>query len=179
MKACTSVWFSGMGHSWTLATLTGSIVTLFSEMTSLRYLIYLQWNSHFSGRRNNLCSTRISKTLWTACLCSFSVFVKIRMSSKYTTTIPLAIRVLKMSFIIVWKVAGLLVIPKNIMRGSKRPQLVRKAAFHSSLGFMCTLLKPHWTSSFVKYLALQSWEMSSEMRGKRYLFLIVMAFSAQ
>jgi len=31
-----------------------------------------------------------------------------------------------MSFIIVWKVAGLLVIPKNIMRGSKRPRLVRK-----------------------------------------------------
>jgi len=28
-----------------------------------------------------------------------------------------------MSFIIVWKVAGLLVIPKNIMRGSKRPPL--------------------------------------------------------
>jgi len=33
-----------------------------------------------------------------------------------------------MSFIIVWKVAGLLVIPKNITRGSKRPRLVRKAA---------------------------------------------------
>jgi len=29
------------------------------------------------------------------------------MSSKYTTMIPLAIRVLKMSFIIVWKVAGI------------------------------------------------------------------------
>jgi len=38
----------------------------------------------------------------------------------------------KTSFIIVWKVVGLLVIPKNITRGSKRPQLVRKAAFHSS-----------------------------------------------
>jgi len=37
-----------------------------------------------------------------------------------------------MSFIIVWKVAGLLVIPKNITRGSKRPRLVRKAAFHLS-----------------------------------------------
>jgi len=29
-------------------------------------------------------------------------------------------RVLKMSFIIVWKVAGLLVIPKNIMRVSQK-----------------------------------------------------------
>ena len=51
-------------------------------------------------------------------------------------------RVLKMSFIIVWKVAGLLVILKNITRGSKWPRLVRKAAFHSFLGLMHMLLKP-------------------------------------
>ena len=75
------------------------------------------------------------------------------MLSKYTTMIPSAMRVLKISFIIVWKVAGLLVILKNIMRGSKRPQLVQKAAFHSSLGLMHMLLKPQWMSSFVKYLA--------------------------
>ena len=88
-------------------------------------------------------------------------------------------RVLKMSFIIVWNVAGLLVIPKNITRDSKRPQLVQKAAFHSSLGLMHTLLKSHWTLSFVKYLASQSWETSLEMREMGYLFLTVMAFSAQ
>ena len=93
--------------------------------------------------------------------------------------IPLAIRVLKMSFIIVWKVAGLLVILKNITRGSKRPRLVQKAAFHSSPGLMRMLLKPQWTSSFVKYQALRSWETSSEMRGRGYLFLTVMAFSAR
>ena len=62
----------------------------------------------------------------------------------------------KTSFIMVWKVAGLLVILKNITRGSKRPQLVWKAAFHSSLGLICTLLKLQWISSFVKYLALRS-----------------------
>jgi len=62
-------------------------------------------------------------------------------------------RVLKISFIIVWKVVGLLVIPRNITRGSKRPPLVWKAAFYSSPGLMHTLLNPHWTSSFVKYLA--------------------------
>jgi len=47
----------------------------------------------------------ISKTLQTTHSCSSSVFVKIKMSSKYTTTIPSAMTVLKTSFIIVWKVA--------------------------------------------------------------------------
>ena len=78
------------------------------------------------------------------------------MSSKYTTMIPLAMTVQKTLFIMIWKVAGLLVILKNITRGSKRPRLVQKAAFHSSPGLICTLLKPQQTLSFVKYLALQS-----------------------
>jgi len=57
---------------------------------------------------------------------------------------------------VVWKVVELLVIPKNIMRGSKRPQLVQEAAFHSFPGLMCTLLEPQQTSSFVKYQTPQS-----------------------
>ena len=75
--------------------------------------------------------------------------------------------------------AGLLVIPKNIIRSSKRPQLVQKAVFHSSLGLMYTLLKLQQTSSFVKYWAPWSWETSSEMKGSGYLFLMVMVFRAQ
>jgi len=59
-------------------------------------------------------------------------------------------------------VAGLLVILKNITRGLKH-----------------ILLKSHWTSSFVKYLAPQSWETSWEIRGRGYQFLTVMAFSAR
>ena len=78
------------------------------------------------------------------------------MSSKYTTMIPSAMRVLKILFIIVWKVAGLLVILKNIMRGLKKLRLVQKATFHSSPGLMCMLLKPQQMSSFVKYQALRS-----------------------
>ena len=124
MKTCTSVQFSRVGQLQTLVTLTGSITILFSAITSLRYSICFQWNSHFSRWKNNLYSTSISKILQTAHLCSSSIFIKIRMLSKYTTTIPSAMRVLKISFIIVWKVAGLLVIPKNITKGSKRPQLV-------------------------------------------------------
>jgi len=84
-----------------------------------------------------------------------------------------------MSFIMVWKVAGLLVILKNITKGSNRPRLVQKATFHSSLGLMRTLLKPQRTSSLVKYLALQSWDMSSEISGRGYLFLTIMKLSAR
>ena len=84
-----------------------------------------------------------------------------------------------MSFIIVWKVAGLLVIPKNITKGPNRPQLVQKTAFHSSLGLMRTLLKPQRTSSLMKYLAPQSWNISLEISGRGYLFLTVMELSAR
>ena len=71
-------------------------------------------------------------------------------------TYPSSMRSLKMSFIMVWKEAGLLVGPKNMTRGSKRPQFVWKVAFHSSPSLIHTLLYPQHTSSFVKYLALES-----------------------
>ena len=41
-----------------------------------------------------------------------------------------------MLFIMVWKVAGLLVIPKNITKGLNMPQLVWKAIFHLSPDLM-------------------------------------------
>ena len=83
-----------------------------------------------------------------------------------------------MLFIMVWKVARLLVIPKNITKGSNMSQLVWKAAFYSSLGLMQTLLKPQQTSSLVKYLALWSWDTSSEISKRGYLFLTIMELSA-
>ena len=83
-----------------------------------------------------------------------------------------AMRFQKMLFIIVWKVAGLLVISKNITRGLNRPQLVRKAAFHSFLGLIRM-------SSLVKYLASQSWDMSSEISRRGYLFLTITELSAR
>ena len=84
-----------------------------------------------------------------------------------------------MLFIIVQKMARLLVIPKNITRGLNRPQLVQKAVFYLSLGLICMLLKPQWTSSLVKYLAPQSCNTSSKMRSKKYLFFTVMELRAQ
>ena len=50
----------------------------------------------------------------------------------YTHMTLQLMRPLKMSFIIVWKVAGLLVMPYNITNGSNSPWLHWKAAFHSS-----------------------------------------------
>src|SRR5467141_1305052 len=70
------------------------------------------------------------------------------------TTTPSSMSSRKMSFITVWNVAGLLVRPKNMTRGSNRPQFVRKAAFHSSPSLILTLLYPHRTSNLVKYFTL-------------------------
>src|SRR6267154_496535 len=69
----------------------------------------------------------------------------------------------KMSFIMVWKVAGLLVRPKNITRGLKSPRLVRNATFHSSPSLTRTLLYPHRTSSLVKYCVPRRQLIRSEM----------------
>jgi len=68
-----------------------------------------------------------------------------------------------MSSIIVWKVAGLFVRPKNMTRGSYKPWLVQKVAFHLSPSFIQMLLKPHRTSNFVKYLS--SAELRNQLRN--------------
>ncbi|KAF8529937.1 hypothetical protein JB92DRAFT_2858824 [Gautieria morchelliformis] len=103
-------------------------------------------NRHFSAflKRvlHNTLARRISRTRRTIPRSSSSNSVKMRMLSMNTTTTPSSMRLLKMSFIIVWKVAGLFVSPKNMTRGSYRPLFVRKAAFHSSPSFMRTLLYP-------------------------------------
>ncbi len=54
------------------------------------------------------------------------------MSSIYTESHPWATSVRKMVFIIIWKVAGEFVRPKNITVGSNSPSGVRNAAFHLS-----------------------------------------------
>jgi len=105
--------------------------------------------------------------------------MNIRMLSRYTTTIPSIIKLSKMLSIMVWNVAGLLHSPKNITSGSKSPRFVQNAAFHLSPSFIQTLLKPHRTSSLVKYLAPLSLLMSLEMRGSGYLFLTVIVFRAR
>src|SRR6266446_6944966 len=57
----------------------------------------------------------------------------------------------RMSFIMVWKVAGELHSPKNMTSGSKSPRFMEKAAFHSSPSLRWTLLKPQRRSKVVNH----------------------------
>jgi hypothetical protein len=65
-------------------------------------------------------------------------------------TTPSVIRSWNILFIIVWKVAGLLVRLKYMTRGLNRPLLVQNAAFHSSPSWIWTLFYPQRMSSLVK-----------------------------
>jgi hypothetical protein len=70
-----------------------------------------------------------------------------------------------MVFIIVWKVAGELVRPKNMTVGSKSPSFVMKAAFHLSSSLMRTSLYPHLTSIPVNRVHPLSQSINWGMRG--------------
>ena len=78
-----------------------------------------------------------------------------------------------MEFIIVWKVAGKLVSPKNITVSSNRPSFVMMAAFHSSPSLICTLLYPQRMLNLVYREHPLSWLMSLGIRGSGYVFRIV------
>src|SRR6267154_4810404 len=88
------------------------------------------------------------------------------MSSIEITTSPVAISLRKVASIMVWKVAGELVSPKNITVGSKSPLFVLKAAFHWSPSLMQILLYPHRTSNLVNHCFLMSWVTSFLMSGR-------------
>jgi len=61
-----------------------------------------------------------------------------------------------MSFIMLWKIAGILKKPKYITVASKRPHLVINTVFHSSPSLIQILLYPHLKSILVKIKALLS-----------------------
>ena len=82
----------------------------------------------------------------------------------------------KIVFIIIWKVAGELVRPKNITVGSKSPSGVRKAAFHSSPGLIWILLYPHCISNLVNKVHPASRSMTDRMSRDTFLFLLVHLF---
>src|SRR5437588_5327158 len=79
--------------------------------------------------------------------------------------------------IIVWKVAGELVRPKNMTRHSNNPLLVLKAVFHSSPSLMRTLLYPHLMLSLVNHFFLTNLVLRSVMRGNGYVLRIVQLLS--
>src|SRR5258708_35584736 len=78
---------------------------------------------------------------------------------------PLWIKSQRISFIIIWNIAGELHSPKNMTVGSNSPQLVQNAAFHSSPSLICMLLNPHQRSSTVKNLASQRRVDKPETKG--------------
>jgi hypothetical protein len=61
--------------------------------------------------------------------------LKMRMSSKYTTTKEL-VKGLNTSFVNLMKVVGAFVKPKGMANHSKRPYLHLKVVFHTSVGSM-------------------------------------------
>jgi hypothetical protein len=69
--------------------------------------------------------------------CASQVWLKIRMSSKYTTTNEL-VNGHKMSSISLMKVAGAFVNPKGMTSHSKSPSLYFKTVFHTSEGSIGT-----------------------------------------
>src|SRR5258708_34088593 len=80
-------------------------------------------------------------------------------------------------FIIIWKVAGELVSPKNMTVGSKSPSGVRNATFGSSPGLMRMLLYPHLISNFVKRVHPLRQSIVWGMRGETCRFLLFHLFT--
>ena len=84
-----------------------------------------------------------------------------------------------MVFIIIWKVAGKFVSPKNMTVGSKSPSEVRKAAFHLSPGLMQMLLYPHQISNLVNREHPASLSTTDGISGDTFQFFFVHLFSGR
>src|SRR5882672_6248809 len=110
-----SVGFLGYGHSAMPLIFVGSIWIVLFSSTTPRNLMRFCVNMHFSGLRYRLCFSSLSKILWTHFLWNTgSSGVVMSISSMYTVSQPSQILSLNMVFIMAWKVAGELVIPKNM-----------------------------------------------------------------
>src|SRR5260370_28916443 len=97
----------------------------------------------------------------------------------YTESHPCTTCLRNMVFIIIWKVAGEFVSPKNMTVGSKSPSGVKNAAFASSPGLMRILLYPHLMSNFVKRLHPLRRSILWGIRGEKFRFLLVHLFTGR
>ena len=138
----------GVGHSVIPLTLIGSIFTEPCPIMTPRYSTSFWWNRHFSGLRKRSLRVSLDRKCRTFSSCSLSSSsVAIMTLSIYTLSHPCVISLWKMSSIMVWKVAGKFIRPKNITMGSNSPSEVLKAAFHSSPSLILMLLYLHCTSN--------------------------------
>jgi len=78
-----------------------------------------------------------------------------------------------------WKLAGELLIPKNITFGSKRPQHVLNAPFYWSSSLMWILLYPHHMSNLLNSSIPCKSSIHWARFGRGVTSFLVMAFKGQ
>lgn len=122
------------------------------------------------------CHTIYSPGGAEGCWCSSSDLEKITISSKYTRT-NLFKKSLSTSFTSAWKTARTLVRPNSITRYWKCPSSVLNVVFYLSPFLMQTRWYVLQRSSFVNTVAPWRGSKAEFIRGKGYLFLIVMSFN--
>jgi len=116
-----------------------------------RYWTWVMLKVNFSTLAHNLCCRSVWRTCRMWWRCSSQLWLKIRMSSKYTNINEL-VNGYKMSSISLVNVAGKFINPKSITNHSKRPSLALKAVFHTSEGSIGTWWYPDFKSILLKYL---------------------------
>jgi len=158
--------------------LVGSTCTPRSSIMYPRYWTWVMPKVHFSKLANSFCCRNVWRTCWMWWRCSCQLWLKIKLSSKYTTTNEL-VNGFKMSSVNLMKVAGAFVNLKGITNHSKRPSLALKAVFHTSEGLIGTCWYLDFKLIFPKYSPPPfSWSRRSLIRGIGCLFQTVILFSA-
>jgi len=97
----------------------------------------------------------------------------------YTESHPYATCTQKMWFIIIWKVGGEFVNPKNITNGLNKPSGVRKAAFHSSPSLIQMLLYPHHMLNLVNKVHPASRSTTCGINEDTFRFFFVHLLTGQ
>jgi len=82
-------------------------------------------------------------------------------------TFPVLIRSYRISFIIVWNVAGEFVNSKNIIVGLNDPSGIVNTTFHLFPSFILTLLYLYHKSIFVNIFFIPMFSIMSEIKGNR------------
>jgi hypothetical protein len=100
-------------------------------------------------------------------MCSSQVLLKMRISSRYTTTKEL-VKGLNTSSINLMKVVGAFVRLEGMTNHLKRPYLYLKVVFHTLVSSMGTWWYPNFRSILLNNLSPLSWSRSSSICGIGY-----------
>ena len=163
----------GVGHSVILDNLVGSIAISLGQIMSPKKSTSVTPNLHFFSLRSRSSSFIHWRTLFVLLMLVCLSEVVMSMLSMNIISHPSAIISLKELFINLWKVAGELDSPKNMMVGSNSPFDMMKAAFHWLLSLILMLLYPDQMLNLAKMVASFTLSIRSEMRGRGYASLIM------